>query len=117
MAANRKMLGFPTYWEFSAERERERNLADLKDQIEKLIGFARSCAGLSSACRGARKSGGGIDWSKVPDKLRREFKSGEICKVRGQKDNRSPELFAAITRWIDSRAVKKQARGICPRIK
>jgi hypothetical protein len=45
------------------------------------------------------------------EQLPRQFKASDIRQVRGIKDKRSSELFAAITRWIEAGSVKKKARG------
>jgi hypothetical protein len=39
-----------------------------------------------------------------------------VRKVRGLKDKRSSEIFAAITRWIDAGAVKRRGRGTYERV-
>ena len=37
--------------------------------------------------------------------------------VRGLKDKRPSEIFAAITRWIDAGNVKRRGRGTYERVK
>jgi len=43
--------------------------------------------------------------------------ASDVRGVRGLKDNRSSEIFATITRWIDAGAVKRRARGTYERVK
>jgi hypothetical protein len=42
----------------------------------------------------------------------KQFKAGDVRKVRGLKDKRASEIFAAITRWIEARSVKRKERWI-----
>ncbi|MGO9607049.1 MAG: hypothetical protein ACLQAT_27270 [Candidatus Binataceae bacterium] len=110
-------------------RTRKSELARMEHEFEELTGIAglRDTAGASKgarnkATRGPRKAGAvsgsrRINWAQVLAKLPKEFKSSDIRKVRGLKDKRASELFAAITRWIDSRAAKKKARGVYVRLK
>ena len=52
-----------------------------------------------------------IRWGTVLEQLPKEFKASNLRQVRGLKDKRSSELFAAITRWIKGGSVKKKARA------
>jgi hypothetical protein len=47
----------------------------------------------------------------------KQFKAANMRAVRGLKDKRSSETFAAITRWIDAGTAKRRARGAYERVK
>jgi hypothetical protein len=91
-------------------------LARLEQEFEKLTGLAGVRGNIPAATR-TRKAVGRINWSDVLAKLPSEFKASDIRSVRGLKSKRPSELFAAVTRWIDSGAVKKKARGLYQRTK
>ena len=88
----------------------------LEGQLEKLTSLA-GLRGTRAAARRARVARTRIDWSQVLKNLPKEFQASNVRKIRGLKDKRPSELFAAITRWIDSGAVKKKKRGIYLRVK
>ena len=90
-------------------------LRQLEGQLEQLAPFAGN-GRANGAARPARAVRVRIDWSEVLKKLPKEFQASNIRKVRGLKDKRPSELFAAITRWIDSGAVKKKDRGVYLRV-
>jgi hypothetical protein len=112
-------------------RLKRAELALLEQQFEQATGIAglRGRASLSKDARTKaigrpRKSGGGnsrssrrSNWTEVLANLPKEFKASDIRKVRGFKDKRASELFAAITRWTDAGTVKKKARGVYIRVK
>ncbi|MFZ0888914.1 MAG: hypothetical protein WA005_10715 [Candidatus Binataceae bacterium] len=58
---------------------------------------------------------GRINWRAVLGQIPRQFKARDIRNVRGLKGKRPSEIFAAITRWIDSGLVKRKARGLYER--
>jgi hypothetical protein len=64
----------------------------------------------------ARTTGGRINWSTVLEQLPKQFKAGDVRKIRGLKDKRSAELFAAVTRWIQAGTVKRKERGLYERV-
>ncbi len=57
-----------------------------------------------------------IDWSGVLKQMPKQFKASNVRGVRGLKDKRSSEIFAAITRWIEAGAVKRRERGVYERV-
>jgi len=69
---------------------------------------------MAAGRRGARTR---INWTEVLNKLPKQFKASDIRAVRGLRDKRSSEIFAAITRWIDGGAVKRRDRGMYERLK
>ena len=83
-----------------------------ESQLSALAGIA------AAGPRGARgiKRGKRTDWSTVLAQLPRQFQASHIRGLRGLKERRSSEIFAAITRWIDSGGVKRRSRGIYERV-
>jgi hypothetical protein len=96
----------------------ETELARLRREESQLLGLAgRSGDGVVAATRGRTRKGARIDWSSVLERMPRQFKASNVRSVRGLKDKRSSEIFAAITRWIDAGAVKRRERGVYERVK
>ena len=91
---------------------------NLKREEAGLSALAKGRAGGATA-RGlvSRRVSKRISWAAVLEQLPREFKASNLRQVRGLKDKRSSELFAAITRWIQAGSVKKKARGAYVRVK
>ena len=100
-------------------RAKEVELGRLKNEESKLSGlFALRATGGGSATA-SRGIGGGrarINWAAVLEQLPEQFKAGDIRKVRGLKDKRSSEIFAAITRWTEAGSVKRKERGLYERV-
>ena len=71
-------------------------------------------AATAPATRAAR--GGRVNWKLVLEQLPKQFKAAEVRDIRGLKGKRPSEIFAAITRWIESGHVKRKARGLYERI-
>jgi len=90
-------------------RQEESKLAALTGQPSLAVTDGGMGAG-----RGARTR---INWGDVLNKLPKQFKASDIRSVRGLRDKRSSEIFAAITRWIDGGAVKRRDRGMYERLK
>jgi hypothetical protein len=91
-------------------RQEESKLAALTGQP----GMAAANGGMGAGRRGARSR---INWGDVLSKLPKQFKASDIRSVRGLRDKRSSEVFAAITRWIEAGAVKRRDRGMYERMK
>jgi hypothetical protein len=91
-------------------RQEESKLAALTGQA----GMAVADGGMGVRRRGARSR---INWGDVLNKLPKQFKASDIRAVRGLRDKRSSEIFAAITRWIEGGAVKRRDRGMYERVK
>jgi hypothetical protein len=96
-------------------RSKKAELVQLDREFEKLTGLARLHWVTPTAKRAGRASR--ISWSEVLAKLPKQFKASDIRSIRGLKNKRPSDLFAAVTRWIDSGAVKKKARGVYLRVK
>jgi len=66
--------------------------------------------------RGSTSGGGGgggrINWRNVLAQLPKQFKASNVRQVRGLKDKRPSEIFAAITRWIEAGLAKRKTRGL-----
>ena len=91
-------------------RQEEAKLAALTGQPGMVTGNGNGAA----RGRGSRTR---INWSEVLNKVPKQFKASDIRTVRGLKDKRSSEIFAAITRWIEAGAVKRRDRGVYERLK
>jgi len=98
-------------------RAKELELAGLKREEAALGQIAgRGGAGgvVARAPRAARGGGGGgrINWRNVLAQLPKQFKASNVRQVRGLKDKRPSEIFAAITRWIEAGLAKRKTRGL-----
>jgi hypothetical protein len=97
-------------------RSKKAELTQLESELEKLTTLTGRQNG-KTAKRAVAAGRSRINWSEVLAKLPKEFKASDVRGVRGLKEKRPSELFAAITRWIDAGAVKKKERGVYLRIK
>ena len=52
----------------------------------------------------------------MQEQLPKQFKASHIRTVRGLKNKRPSEFFAAITRWMEAGAVKRKERGLYERV-
>jgi hypothetical protein len=101
-------------------RTKEIELARLKRDEESLGRLAGRGSASGGGARGPRAaasaSGGGgggrINWRSVLAQLPKQFKASNVRQVRGLKDKRPSEIFAAITRWIDAGLAKRKTRGL-----
>ncbi|MBV8359203.1 MAG: hypothetical protein JO189_14910 [Deltaproteobacteria bacterium] len=91
-------------------RQEESKLAALTGQP----GMSNADGGMGAGRRGVRTR---INWSDILSKLPKQFKASDIRAVRGLRDKRSSEIFAAITRWIEGGMVKRRDRGMYERLK
>jgi hypothetical protein len=85
-------------------REEEQRLARLTGQAE-----SRPTASVSGRS-------GRINWRTILSDLPKQFKAADIRGIRGLKEKRPSEIFAAVTRWIEAGLVKRKARGVYERI-
>ncbi len=95
-------------------RAKQMELSRLKDEesrLSSLVGRSSAIAGGGGRASGAL-SGGRINWRSVLSQLPRQFKASDVRNVRGLKQKRPSEIFAAITRWIDGGMAKRKARGL-----
>jgi hypothetical protein len=94
-------------------RDRTAELARLQGEASRLAHFfGRGAPKLGAVptgrVRAARKR---IDWQKVLGQLPKRFKAADIRKIRGLREKRASELFAAVTRWKGAGLVKRKERG------
>jgi hypothetical protein len=94
-------------------RIRETELSQLRQQERMLQAFTGSQANGAAPRAGARRR---VDWRAVLSELPKQFVAADIRKVPGIANKGNNEIFAAITRWIDARLVKRKARGSYERI-
>jgi hypothetical protein len=102
-------------------RSLEVELARLKRDEESLGRLAGGQPAIGRGVRGPRAasgggessaSGGRINWRSVLAQLPKQFKASNVRQIRGLKDKRPSEIFAAITRWIEAGLVKRKTRGL-----
>ena len=101
-------------------RAMEVELARLKhdeDLWERLAGRGSARGAVARAPRAASAGGGGggggrINWRSVLAQLPKQFKASNVRQIRGLKDKRPSEIFAAITRWIEAGLAKRKTRGV-----
>jgi len=101
-------------------RAMETELARLKhdeDLWGRLAGRGGAGGAVARAPRAAGGGGGGggggrINWRNVLAQLPKQFKASNVRQVRGLKDKRPSEIFAAITRWIEAGLAKRKTRGL-----
>ena len=83
-----------------------KRLREEEARLTNLLGGSSVAPAPSPAARSASTGGGGgggrVDWRTVLKQVPRQFKASDVRKVRGLKDKRPSEIFAAITRWIDA---------------
>jgi hypothetical protein len=100
-------------------RTLEIELARLKrdeESLGRLAGRGGAGGGAARGPRAAAAGGGGgggrINWRNVLAQLPKQFKASNVRQLRGLKDKRPSEIFAAITRWIDAGLAKRKTRGL-----
>jgi len=93
-------------------RGKEAELSRLREEERRL---ALMTGGAEARGRAAGARGGRINWRAVLSQLPKQFKASDVRGVRGLREKRPSEIFAAITRWIDAGMVKRKARGVYER--
>lgn len=100
-------------------RTKETELRRLKEEesrLSMLIGRQASSATGSIASARSATRGGRVNWRAVLAQLPKQFKAADVHSVRGLKDKRPSEVFAAITRWIQTGSARRKARGVYERV-
>jgi hypothetical protein len=103
-------------------RAKEIELARLKrdeEALGRLAGGGRAGGGVARVPRAATGGGGGggrVNWRNVLAQLPKQFKASNVRQVRGLKDKRPSEIFAAITRWIEAGLAKRKTRGLYEKV-
>jgi hypothetical protein len=99
-------------------RIKEAELRSLRDDEANLAASTgqRSAPSMGFNNSASRKGSSRINWLAVLERLPKEFKASHIGAVSAVKHKRPSEWFAAITRWIDAKMVKRKSRGIYERV-
>ena len=99
-------------------RSEERDLLRLKKEESQLSAIAgqRGTEEAKSASGGSAGATARINWGTVLEQLPKQFKASQIRTVRGLKNKRPSEIFAAITRWMEAGSVKRKKRGLYERV-
>jgi hypothetical protein len=99
-------------------RSKEADLLRLKKEESQLSAIAgqQGTEEAKSVSGGSAGATARINWGTVLEQLPKQFKASQIRTVRGLKNKRSSELFAAITRWMEAGAVKRKKRGLYERV-
>ncbi|HTT74461.1 MAG TPA: hypothetical protein VMF50_00600 [Candidatus Binataceae bacterium] len=97
-------------------REDEARFGRLVSETKSGRQAASNGAGSSLRGRSPASGSGRINWREVLEQLPKQFGAAEVRSVRGLKGKRPSEIFAAITRWIESGAVKRKSRGVYERV-
>jgi hypothetical protein len=99
-------------------RSKESDLRRLKREESQLstITGQRGTDGAKPASGGAAGATARINWGTVLEQLPKQFKASHIRTVRGLKNKRPSEIFAAITRWKEAGSVKRKKRGLYERV-
>jgi hypothetical protein len=91
----------------------ETQLAELRQQEQKVQSFMGRPVKEAPSESGPRAR---IDWRAVLSKLPMQFKAADVRKVRGLAEKRASDIFAAITRWISTKLVRRKDRGVYERV-
>jgi hypothetical protein len=100
-------------------RAKEAELKQLKQEeaaLGRLSGGAMrtSANGRELRLRSGRGAGR-IDWRAILHQMPKQFRASDIRGVSSVRNKRPSEIFAAITRWIESGTVKRKTRGVYER--
>jgi hypothetical protein len=99
-------------------RSKEDELLWLRDEESKLSGLFALPAIRGDGTAASPVIDGGrtrINWGTILEQMPKQFKASDVRKVRGLKDKRASEIFAAITRWTEAGTVKRKERGLYER--
>ena len=99
-------------------RSKEADLLRLKKEESQLSAITgeRGTEEAKSASGGSAGATARINWGTVLEQLPKQFKASQIRTVRGLKNKRPSEFFAAITRWMEAGSVKRKKRGLYERV-
>jgi hypothetical protein len=101
--------------EIRAKEEELKRLKDDETRLGLVTGKVSTGAAAPAAERSERTGGGRINWRTVLEQLPKQFNASDIRGIRGLKDKRPSEIFAAVTRWIEAGMVKRKDRGVYER--
>src|SRR5260370_14508367 len=88
-------------------RTREMELGKLKQEEARLGHLIGRSSGATERASGSMR--GRVNWRSVLSSLPKQFKASDVRNVRGLKQKRPSEIFAAITRWIDAGTAKRSS--------
>jgi hypothetical protein len=94
-------------------RAREIELDQLRKQEQQICGLLGPVRGAERQAASGRRT----NWTTMLEQLPKEFTASDVRKVRGLGGKASNEIFAAITRWISTKGVKRKDRGIYERVR
>ena len=99
-------------------RFKEADLRRLKKEESQLSAIAGQpgTEEAKSASGGSAGATARINWGTVLEQLPKQFKASHIRTVRGLKNKRPSEFFAAITRWMEAGSVKRKKRRLYERV-
>jgi len=100
-------------------RSKEAELRRLKEEESRLgmlIGSRVAAVSTRTASARGASRGGRVNWRSVLDQLPKQFKASDVHLVKGLKGKRPSEVFAAITRWIQTGSARRKARGVYERV-
>jgi hypothetical protein len=99
-------------------RSKEADLLRLKKEESQLSAITgqRETEEAKSASGGSAGATARVNWGTVLEQLPKQFKASQIRTVRGLKNKRPSEIFAAITRWMEAGSVKRKKRGLYERV-
>jgi hypothetical protein len=100
--------------EIQSKENELRRLKEEESKLSTLVGLTPSGGAAASRALGA--GGARINWGAVLEQLPKQFRAGDVHKMRGLRDKRSSEIFAGITRWIEAGSVKRKERGLYERV-
>jgi hypothetical protein len=92
-----------------------RRLKEEESRLSMLIGGRASPPGRVASTRVASR-GGRVNWRAVLDQLPKQFRAVDVHLVKGLRSKRPSEVFAAITRWIQTGSARRKARGLYERV-
>src|ERR1700704_944995 len=95
-------------------RAMEMKLGRLKQEEARLGHLIGRSGGGTERSSGSMR--GRVNWRSVLSSLPKQFKASDVRNVRGLKQKRPSEIFAAITRWIEAGTAKRRARGVYERV-
>ncbi len=92
-------------------RAKENEVRRLKEE-ESRLGLLVGSRGAGREPAAAAPRGDRINWRAILQQIPKQFKASDVRAVRGLKNKRPSEIFAAITRWINAGLAKRKTRGL-----
>jgi len=102
--------------EIRAKETELRRLKEEESRLSMLIGGHAPSGRGKAGAKASANSAGRIDWRAVLEQLPRQFKAADVHKVKGITGKRPSEVFAAITRWIQTGSARRKSRGMYEKV-